>query len=123
VGETPNASDVINMLHDLAISMVSPSGQIIDVGTLMQRLLTKLDPNSIMGATFKGLTPGAQVSTAQNLLNGLSNFAPTAFMGNALRNYWATQGTDYLSQALRVTNPTTTPFNEFMGGFVYPGGS
>jgi len=123
VGETPNASDVINMLHDLAVNMVSPNGDIVDVGTLLKRLLGKLDPNSIMGATFADLTPGEQVSTAQNLLNGLSNFAPTPFLGNALRNYWATQGTDFLSQALRVANPITTPFNEFLSGFVYPSGA
>ena len=122
VGETPNVSDVINMLHDFALQSVQPGGPIVDVGTYLQRLLTKLDPNSVMGATFKGLTPGQQVNTAQGLLNGLSNFAPTPFLGNALRNYWQTNGTDFLSQALRVDNPNTTPFNEFLSGFVYPGG-
>jgi hypothetical protein len=120
VGQTPNASDVINMLHDLAVSMVGPDGQIIDIGTLMQRMLGKLDPNSLMGSTFAGLTPGEQVSTANNLMSGLSNFAPTAFLGNAVRNYWEQQGNDFLSQALRATNPLNQSYTEFMGGFALP---
>lgn len=123
VGQTPNVSDVINMLHDFAVQAVQPGGPIIDVGTYLQRMLGKLDPNSIMGATFAGLTPGEQVSTMTSLLRGLSNFAPTPFLGNALRNYWDQHGTDFLSQSLRVANPLNQSFNEFMGGFVYPTGA
>jgi hypothetical protein len=54
-------------------------------------------------------------------VNNASNWAATPFLGQAIRNWYAGEQTNYLSDSFRATNPNSKSLGELLQSMVFPG--
>ena len=129
VGQTPNISSVINKVHDVLKGMATPGGETFDVAKLLELLFAQAgNADAKNGATtmsglFSGLSPSEYAAAMQGMVNNVSNWAPTPFFGQAIRNWYGNQQTNYLSDALRALNPEQRNLGEILRGSAFPGAS
>ncbi|MCA9859964.1 MAG: hypothetical protein KC438_09585, partial [Thermomicrobiales bacterium] len=127
LGQTPNISSVINKVHDVLVNQATPGGSTFDVAKLLQLLFEQAsNADASSGATtmsglFSGLSPSEYAAAMQTMVNNASNWAPTPFFGQAIRNWYDSQQTQYLSDALRALNPEQRNLGELLQGSVFPG--
>lgn len=127
LGQTPNISSVINKVHDVLVNQATPGGSTFDVAKLLQLLFEQAsNADASSGATtmsglFSGLSPSEYAAAMQTMVNNASNWAPTPFFGQAIRNWYDSQQTHYLSDALRALNPEQRNLGEILQGSVFPG--
>ena len=127
LGQTPNISSVINKVHEVLKGMATPGGETFDVAELLALLFGQAaNADATTGATtmsglFSGLSPSEYASAMQTMVNNVSNWAPTPFFGQAIRNWYDSQQTNYLSDALRALNPEQRNLGEILRGSLFPG--
>ena len=128
IGKTPSISSTINKVNEVLKNMATPGGSTFDVAKLLEVLFGQASQNkdsknpTLMGGMFAGLTPSEQASAMRSLVSNASNWAPTPFMGQAIRNYYDAEETNYLSNALKA-KPDGRSLGEILSGLIFPGAS
>jgi hypothetical protein len=127
IGQTPSISSVINKINAVLKDQATPGGATFDVAKLLQLLFgqaaqpTGSTNPTLMGGYFAGLTPTEQAAAMSGFVNNASNWAATPFLGQAIRNWYAGEQTNYLSDSFRATNPNSKSLGELLQSMVFPG--
>jgi hypothetical protein len=78
---------------------------------------------TLMGGMFAGLTPSEQAAAMSAMVSNASNWAATPFFGQAIRNWYDAEQTDYLSNSLKANGMNTKSLGELLQSMVFPGGA
>jgi hypothetical protein len=127
IGETPSISSVINKINAVLKDQATPGGATFDVAKLLELLFGQASQATgsanptLMGGYFAGLTPTEQAAAMSGFVNNASNWAATPFFGQAIRNWYEGEQTNYLSDSFRANNPNTKSLGELLQSMVFPG--
>jgi hypothetical protein len=127
IGQTPSISSVINKINAVLKNQATPGGATFDVAKLLEVLFGQAAQGkgatnpTLMGGMFAGLTPSEQAAAMSAMVSNASNWAATPFFGQAIRNWYDAEQTDYLSNSLKANGMNTKSLGELLKGMVFPG--
>lgn len=119
IGSVPSAGGMVNRTAEYLQNLATPGGSVIDPMQLLQMVLAEsrkpvAGQQSLLSSLFAGQTPMQQRQSMTDIVNDLSNWAPSPLMTQALRSWIARQGDEYARQALRANQPYQSPFGSFL---------
>ena len=119
IGSVPTAGGMVNRTAEYLQNLATPGGSVIDPMQLLQMVLAESQKpvagqQSLLSSLFAGQTPMQQRQSMTDIVNDLSNWAPSPLMTQALRSWISRQGDEYARQALRANQPYQNPFGSFL---------
>jgi hypothetical protein len=119
IEQMPHHGDVVNRIAEFMQTSATPGGGVVNPRELLQLVLGEASkpttgPQTMMSALFGGQTPGDQAGNMASMISDISNWAPNARFGQALRNWVGVQSENYLREALKANAPYSSPFATYL---------